>query len=491
MEENRRTENRRIRRRYRGLFAVVILIVSFFFLGDWSEAASYPALSAKTPLKAYGWRSGKYQLYTDEALTEKGEKFPYGVCNVVALSQNTAKVCYQDADDVPRIAYIERSVLFYDTDYENKISYANADLMLYRRPSVAKATIEVAQFSGGMTVGEWGDWIQLVFYTNGCYQLGWLPRSSYNEKVRLSMKTTGQLLADGTYSFLPRRTSKKALTASSGRLKIAVDRGIERQQFKLKYISDGWYRITSVPSERQLADSGGLILKRDDSQLWKLTRQGAYFYLQAGSTARCLCYSGGRALMRAAKKITAQQWRLVKAKEKPKLKTSVVFSQYDPKWGGATYWEGPTIKTISTSGCGVMALTNAVYALNGEFISPTLISNFSAKRGHYFYNQGTADTLYADFSNIYGKTYHFRHVGKTYSLSTVKKYLKKGSVAIALVPGHYIAIVAYRAKDNSYLVLDSAIYGKRPTTIYGDWVTASTLCSGTMWCEYFHILSRR
>lgn len=478
-------------RRYRGLLAAVILIVSFFFLGGWAEAASYPALSAKTPLKAYGWRSGKYQLYADEALTEKKGKLPYGVCNVVALSQNAAKVRYQDEEDVTRIAYIERSALFYDTKYESKVSYANADLMLYRRPSVATATVEVARFSGGVTVGERGDWIQLVFYSNRCYQMGWLPRTSYNEKVRLSMKTTGQLLADGTYMLMPRCTSKKALTASNGRLKAATYRGIERQQFKLKYISDGWYRITSVPSSKQLADSGGLILKKDESQLWKLTRQGAYFYLQAKSTARCLCYSGGGVLMRGAKKAAAQQWRLVKTEEKPKLKTSVVFSQYDPKWGGTAYWVGPTTKTISTSGCGVVALTNAVYALNGEFISPTLISDFSAKRGHYFYNQGTADTLYADFSNVYGKTYHFKHVGKTYSLSTVQKYLKKGSVAIALVPGHYIAIVAYRSKDNSYLVLDSAVYGKRPTTIYGDWVTASTLGSGTMRCEYFHILSRR
>ena len=169
----------------------------------------------------------------------------------------------------------------------------------------------------------------------------------------------------------------------------------------------------------------------------------------------------------------------------------MVFSQYDPKWGGSTYYNGPTRRTISTSGCGVMALTNAVYALNGEFISPTKIASFSASRGHYFYNQGTADTLYKDFAQVYGKTYHFKHVGKTYSLNTVRKYLKKGSVAIALVPGHYVAIVGYRSSDDHFLVLDSAVYGKRPTTIYGDWLSASTLGSGTMWCEYFHILSKQ
>ena len=74
--------------------------------------------------------------------------------------------------------------------------------------------------------------------------------------------------------------------------------------------------------------------------------------------------------------------------------------------------ERPSRRTISTSGCGVMALTNAVYAMNGEFISPTKIAKFSVSRGHYFYNQGTADTLYKDFAKKYGATYHFKHKGK-------------------------------------------------------------------------------
>jgi hypothetical protein len=138
-----------------------------------------------------------------------------------------------------------------------------------------------------------------------------------------------------------------------------------------------------------------------------------------------------------------------------------------------------------------MALVNAIYALNGEFISPTFLANFSATRGHYFYNQGTADTLYADFASKYGSTYHFSHVGKTTSIATLRNYLKKGCVAVALVPGHYIAIAGYRTSDNQFLVLDSAVYGKRPTTINGDWVSAGTLRSGTMYCEYFHIFSKR
>ena len=169
----------------------------------------------------------------------------------------------------------------------------------------------------------------------------------------------------------------------------------------------------------------------------------------------------------------------------------MVFSQYDPKWGSYVYYNGPIKRTISTSGCGVVALTNAVYALNGNFINPTKIASFSAKRGHYYYMQGTNDTLYKDYAKKYGSQYDFKHSGKVYSLTKLKKHLKKGGTAIALVPGHYIAITAYRASDNSYLVLDSAVYNKRPTTITGDWVSASTLKTGVMKCEYYHLFSRR
>ncbi|MFQ9393425.1 MAG: hypothetical protein ACLR2E_03505 [Lachnospiraceae bacterium] len=61
---------------------------------------------------------------------------------------------------------------------------------------------------------------------------------------------------------------------------------------------------------------------------------------------------------------------------------------------------------------------------------------------------------------------------------------------MALVPGHYIAIAGYRESDNSFLVLDSAIYNKRPTTINGDWVSEATLRTGTLYCSYFHLFSR-
>ncbi|MFQ9151750.1 MAG: hypothetical protein ACLR6B_09800 [Blautia sp.] len=57
----------------------------------------------------------------------------------------------------------------------------------------------VPLYAGGSTVGESGAWYQMTFYLNGRYYLGWIPKAEYG-KVRLSMDTTEQLLADGVYS---------------------------------------------------------------------------------------------------------------------------------------------------------------------------------------------------------------------------------------------------------------------------------------------------
>lgn len=477
-----------MKKKYWGLWAALMVLLGLCF--SMTALASYPAMSRSKPLKAYGWQSRDYKVFSNPSLTEKTEIIAYDECDVISIQGGAARISYETGT---KTGWIDLKRLVYDPEYPHQVSYANASFTLYKRPTVKEAYVIIPQFSGGITVSERGSWVEVLFKAGERYYLGWVKKTTYDAFVRLSMETTTQPLADGTYIISPRNAVSRAITCNekTGKFTVAANKKRARQKFTLKYVSGNSYIITPAGEEKNLADEGGLVLREDAGQTWKITRSGGYFYIRSKSSSRGLRYTSGQVSMAAFRKVKAQQWRIVKVAETPSVENSVVFSQYDPKWGGSTYYNGPTRRTISTSGCGVMALTNAVYALNGEFISPTKIAAFSASRGHYFYNQGTADTLYKDFANKYGKTYHFKHVGKTYSLSTVRKYLKKGSVAIALVPGHYIAIVGYRSSDDSFLVLDSAVYGKRPTTIYGDWVSASTLGSGTMWCEYFHILSKQ
>ena len=452
-----------MKKRYLGIWTALFLLMGLCF--SITALASYPAASKSKPIKAYGWQSRDYHIFSSSAMTEKKALIPYDECEIISIENNAAQVSYENGKET---GWISLKRLIYDPEYEHQISYANTTFTLYKRPTVKAPYVTVPQFSGGITVSERGSWMEVLFKIGKQYYLGWIQKTAYTAFVRLSMETTKQPLADGTYIIAPRNAVSRAITCEggTGKFSVSVNKKKQKQKFILKYVKGSGYVIRPAGSQMYLADEGGLC-------------------------SRALKYSAGKVSIAAFRKVKAQQWKFVKVAETPSIENSVVFSQYDPKWGGSTYYNGPTRKTISTSGCGVMALTNAVYALNGEFINPTKIAAFSASRGHYFYNQGTADTLYKDFARKYGKMYHFKHTGKTYSLATVRKYLKKGSVAIALVPGHYIAIVGYRSADDSFLVLDSAVYGKRPTSIYGDWVSASTLGSGTMWCEYFHILSKQ
>ena len=90
---------------------------------------------------------------------------------------------------------------------------------------------------------------------------------------------------------------------------------------------------------------------------------------------------------RYARTSSLQNWVFTKTTVKNEERKNTVFSQYDPKWGGNTYCDGNPVRTISSSGCGVVSFVNAIYALNGEYIDPTVLARYSNSHGHYFYMQ--------------------------------------------------------------------------------------------------------
>lgn len=482
------------------MFAVVILVL----LCSTKAMAAMPQVTEENTIRCYPWSSKKITLYADESLLGKGRKVPYAGCDVTQITKTAAKLVLmnQNTREVEE-GWVPLQSIFYTPNYDQKVAYSNQILTLYKGPSVSSTPyVGINLHLPGIEVGKKGDWTQLIFYSDGQYYMGWLQETSYINGVRLSMETTGQVLADGIYTLSPRNHAGKNLTYDHKKRSVKLSRASSAkvQKFQLTYKGKGEYQITPVNRKRLALTAqkskggkraGIQSVAKSQAGLWSIKRTGAYFYLYQKDARVRMGISGSKVLGFREVKSAKMQWKLTKTVEKPRLSNVTVFSQFDPKWGDATYMDGPSRRTISTSGCGVLALTNAIYALNGEFIPPTELAKFSASRGHYFYNQGTADTLYADAGRRLGGKYHFRHLGKFYSFSSLQDHLKKKHTAIALVPGHYIAIVAYRKSDRSYLVLDSAVYNKRPTTIDGDWVKEADLRSGYLNCAYFHIFSRR
>ena len=453
---------------YVGSWLLVLVLATLFLAPARSDAAAYGELGGKTRMYAWPLKKSAMTVYSDPELTEKIEKVPYSEYEILSMSEETVQVRYKK-DGVKSKGYVPAENFIYNMDYKKTGAYIRGSGMyLYKRPTSAKKDryLLFPYRSGGITLGVKGKYVQMMMERNCKFYLGWVTMSTLERTVYRSMLHTDQSLADGTYTLEPRVQTKTSAPA---------------EKYKLKYQGKGLYTLRSTRDKSYLSI--------DESRNLMIVRSGEWFYIRSEDEETGLGCKGSEVIAGDVKK---QQWVIKKVYAVPTVQNVVVYSQYDPEFGSTLYkngYDGP--RTISSSGCGLMALVNAIYALNGEYIPPKELANFSASRGHYFYNQGTSDTLYADVSAKWGATYHFRHTGKTFSFETLKSHLQKKGTAVALVPGRYIAIVAYNKSNGKYLVLDSAVSGSRPTSIYGNWKTMSDLRSGRLNCEYFHLFSAR
>ncbi len=159
-----------------------------------------------------------------------------------------------------------------------------------------------------------------------------------------------------------------------------------------------------------------------------------------------------------------------------------VFSQTDSRWANHPYGfsntAGTQRATISSGGCGILSLVNAVYYLNGKFIEPNFLADYSVNNGHRVNGVGTALSLYEAFSKSYGSTYGIKYAGSTNSYSTLESHLNSGGVAIGSAPGHLMAVVDYDSSTNKFLILDSFKSSNRYTYNTGyTWQTKSSCCN--------------
>ncbi len=151
--------------------------------------------------------------------------------------------------------------------------------------------------------------------------------------------------------------------------------------------------------------------------------------------------------------------------------------------------------TLGEAGCGVFAIINAVFSLTGNMIDYKELANWAGKE-QYVSNVGSKHTITKQAANVFGNQYFFycteclvfAKIGNVTNfgyLQDEKSYnyiwkklidnLQNEQVAVALVQGHFIAIVKYDETVDKVLVLDSAADISRQTTIYGDWKSKEEL----------------
>ena len=162
-----------------------------------------------------------------------------------------------------------------------------------------------------------------------------------------------------------------------------------------------------------------------------------------------------------------------------------LYNQWDSQWKTVRYYDySSTQNSLYDSGCGVFAFCNAMYSLNGSVLQPKDVGRYAIDVKAYYPGSG-GFTLPGNFYNKvntkYGSTYNVQCSGYftgAASDTRLKNHLKAGGVAVACVPGHYIAITDYNASNNQFYVVESAVSNSRNLSATG-WVTEYKLTYGT------------
>lgn len=445
--------------------AFIIGLVLLMLLGTAKvRAASFVEITDSACLHAYPLSQKAFPIYSDHEMTSVAGKGTYKEYKIVKFFGNTMQLVYKAEDGTRKKGYASASCFLQQPSGKREGMYVGSSggIDIYKVPknSSSQRFIHAAQADCGLKVGEKGQWTQVMIQKKRQYYLGWIPTSRFKSSMFHFAVRTGQILADGRYTLCPALVGTDTL---------------KKTTYDVKYIGTGLYTLKNVKKG---------YLQVDNSRQVRIQKKGDFYYLLTGSRKLALNAKGET---EEAVQDQTQAWNFQK---KSTRTVTVIYSQYDPEYGKTVYKDGNIgPRTISTSGCGVMALVNAIYALNGSYIPPERLARFSAARGHYFYNAGTADTLYPDVAEKWGKKYRFKYDGLTGSFAELQKHLRKGGTAVALVPGHYLAIAKYRSSDGKYLILDSAVGGRRPTSINGDWMSMGQLQSGALFCQHFHLFS--
>ncbi len=470
------------------LFLGLVLICGIGFAGSISAAELTPLIQG-AKLKVYPISEGKLKVYKDTALTEKLGSV-IGKNLVVTISRRSGSSLYGWFRKNGKIVkgWFDQRDFLGDPSYEKQDAMVRYAATAYRRPEGEKLSA-IPAYAGLDLVGQSGNWYQVIYKVKNVYLSGWLNSSDYKNSVRIYDGTEKRIMAEGVYTIRPRSNLKSSFTAAGETLTLTETDQSAAQKFSFQFLGSNCYRIvTSVgelcltAQEQDGAFTGQVVLaaKKDGNrgQSWQLTRYGGYYYMR-NVDANLFLTTGDTFTLEAKSATTRKLFRIsMVASKNPNWQ---IFCQYDPKWGGKLY--GKT-NTIAASACGVFSMVNALYALNGQFLDPMKLADFSVKQRYRVEGHGTSYKLFEAAAKKFGGNFGYSYVGSTTSLTKLQQHLQNGT-AVAYVPGHYMAVGDY--KSGKYLALDSYATDKRQTSPFGKWITGSRFLSGSLKSKNFFL----
>lgn len=405
---------------------------------------------------------------------------------------------YADSADYfenPKEIYERFRDRIYNEDYEMEYGFVRESVPVYEDWRGSRQVGKVAKYTGIFVVSKTESYVQVIYEMKKGYSIGWMERGRYNEITRLYNGEEKQLLADGTYEMINSFSETKNIVE-------LVFLG--NQQYKIKNETGQYLDLVRKKGNYQKKlcwDS----CREDESQSWELIREYDHFYLKnkisglyLGTDQKKLSlleqkgtFANQFGKIKKPQGVTKAQWKFFRISGK-NVNPYRNFLQYDPDWAKKDYGNVQDYSgKMAAAGCGVVAITNAVYALNGQFIDPMLLADYAVEKNYRIIGSGTDDEVFKGAADQFGDAYGFHFIKRTYDIRQVKKYLDAGCVAISHVPGHYVTIADYKEKNEKYLVLDSHPIPARPTTPFGDWFKWNRLESGGLASSCYYIYSTK
>lgn len=315
-----------------------------------------------------------------------------------------------------------------------------------------------------------------------------------------------------------------AKTGNGTNIQIWKYYGSTHQKFHGIYVGNGYYVFKDSNSKKVIDVSGGVVANGTNiqlyeyngsaAQMWRLYSAGnGYFYIQSKlNSSYYLDVSGANSgngtnvQLYKGNSSSAQKFKFyyksgdstdtsLPSLDTPKQSNNVTptTNKLKPLQQGdyahinyGSYKD----KTVKSSGCGAMATINAVRYLTGNTINVNDMA-YWAGRNQYVYDVGSKWTIAQAAASKFGDQYGFACTEKYNFSETPTKsqydivwnkivnHLNNGEVAVTLVKGHFIAIVAYDSSTKKVLVYDSAASSSRGTTTAGDWKSYDELRYGS------------
>lgn len=365
-----------------------------------------------------------------------------------------------------------KSQIFYK-QFKVKYAFLKESAPIYNDYQGSERIGKAPKYSGVMVVSQTKSYVQVIYEKKKGYGIGWMERKLYQEISCLYNGEEKQLIADGIY----RLTNLKSE---------------EDREIVLEFQGNQLYHIKSIDKERKTSVKS-----------WRLIREYDHFYIKDEKSGNYLAADEQNHLtiVKIKERITNQfgpkkakallkcRWTL-KRKHDKNVNPYRNFLQYDPAWARKDYGNVSDYSgKMAAAGCGVVAITNAVYALNGQFIDPMLLADYAVEKQYRIIGSGTDDGIFKAAAKKYGDAYGFYFIGTTHNTLKMRDYLKKGCVAISHVPGHYVTVADYNPKTEKYLVLDSHPLAKRLTSPFGNWFQWHRLESGGLTSSGYYIFS--